>query len=133
MKKIYILTLSCLIICIVSFTLFNLVNTNNEYEIGNTEFLKHEMEKKQELNLYFFRKDCKACQDMKNNLNKGIKATKNSVIAIDLSDNNNNIDYIYEDFNISKTPTLIKVIEGEIVNRKEGFLNERQVVSLLEK
>ena len=86
----------------------------------NNEFLKCLDEiKKDNLLVYFYKKDCNACSLLKKDLNNIIKKDKLTVYAVDIMKNDND-EILYNYVDIKYTPTIIRFQKSKEVKRIEG-------------
>ena len=75
--------------------------------------------KKDNLLVYFYKKDCNACSLLKKDLNNIIKKDKLTVYAVDIMKNDND-EILYNYVDIKYTPTIIRFQKSKEVKRIEG-------------
>jgi len=90
---------------------------NYYIQISSNE-LKKEI-KKDNLLVYFYKKDCNACSLLKKDLNNIIKKDKLTVYAVDIMKNDND-EILYNYVDIKYTPTIIRFQKSKEVKRIEG-------------
>ena len=74
---------------------------------------------KDNLLVYFYKKDCNACSLLKKDLNNIIKKDKLTVYAVDIMKNDND-EILYNYVDIKYTPTIIRFQKSKEVKRIEG-------------
>lgn len=90
---------------------------NYYIQISSNEFKKEI--KKDNLLVYFYKKDCNACSLLKKDLNNIIKKDKLTVYAVDIMKNDND-EILYNYVDIKYTPTIIRFQKSKEVKRIEG-------------
>lgn len=90
---------------------------NYYIQISSYEFKKEI--KKDNLLVYFYKKDCNACSLLKKDLNNIIKKDKLTVYAVDIMKNDND-EILYNYVDIKYTPTIIRFQKSKEVKRIEG-------------
>lgn len=90
---------------------------NYYIQISSNEFKKEI--KKDNLLVYFYKKDCNACSLLKKDLNNIIKKDKVTVYAVDIMKNDND-EILYNYVDIKYTPTIIRFQKSKEVKRIEG-------------
>lgn len=90
---------------------------NYYIQISSNEFKKEI--KKDNLLVYFYKKDCNACSLLKKDLNNIIKKDKLTVYAVDIMKNDND-EILYSYVDIKYTPTIIRFQKSKEVKRIEG-------------
>ena len=90
---------------------------NYYIQISSYEFKKEI--KKDNLLVYFYKKDCNACSLLKKDLNNIIKKDKLTVYAVDIM-KNDNYEILYNYVDIKYTPTIIRFQKSKEVKRIEG-------------
>lgn len=90
---------------------------NYYIQISSNEFKKEI--KKDNLLVYFYKKDCNACSLLKKDLNNIIKKDKLTVYAVDIMKNDND-EKLYNYVDIKYTPTIIRFQKSKEVKRIEG-------------
>ncbi len=90
---------------------------NYYIQISSNEFKKEI--KKDNLLVYFYKKDCNACSLLKKDLNNIIKKDKLTVYAVDIMKNDND-GILYNYVDIKYTPTIIRFQKSKEVKRIEG-------------
>ena len=90
---------------------------NYYIQISSNEFKKEI--KKDNLLVYFYKKDCNACSLLKKDLNNIIKKDKLTVYAVDIMKNDND-EILYNYVDIKYTPTIIRFQKSKEVKRIQG-------------
>lgn len=90
---------------------------NYYIQISSNKFKKEI--KKDNLLVYFYKKDCNACSLLKKDLNNIIKKDKLTVYAVDIMKNDND-EILYNYVDIKYTPTIIRFQKSKEVKRIEG-------------
>ena len=100
---------------------------NYYIQISSNEFKKEI--KKDNLLVYFYKKDCNACSLLKKDLNNIIKKDKLTVYAVDIMKNDND-EILYNYVDIKYTPTIIRFQKSKEVKRIEGYNGYKKTYAL---
>ncbi|EZP97911.1 thioredoxin family protein [Enterococcus faecium] len=129
-KKGGIFIVFCLLL-ITGLYSYSKANNNDEFIVKNVDFINSKKETNEFVNLYFFKKGCQPCIAQKKDLNKVIINDKLKVYGIDIEDPNNKNNKLFEDLNITQTPTIITMKHGEVINRIEGISSYKDLEQVL--
>lgn len=130
MNKVRII-LSFVIMLIVVVFLMVSNNSKNEYEIlENIDFEKKIDVTKDTVLVYFFKKECLACNRLGVNLNAALKENKVDTYAIDTEKMSEEMKAKY---NITKTPTLLIFQDNKVISRVEEVISSNEISEFIKK
>lgn len=100
-------------------------NNVNEYiVINNSDELEDTLNIEDNVIIYFYQKDCMACNDFKEILNRIIVDKNLQVYGVDLNGSEFNYSDLITDFNLTKTPSVIIFKNNNEIKRIEGTISE---------
>ena len=105
-------------------------NINLYVTLHNRDILEQKIHNTEISYIYFFKKGCPACNASKKILNDYIKTDKVEIYAIDVEDDNFNYYDLLENYNLSKTPTLIIYKNSKEIARFEGAITKERIYKL---
>lgn len=121
---------------------FNYVNINlivlerkdiNEYIIlKESAELDNLLKKDDKILIYFYQKDCMACNDFKGILNEVIVDKKLQVYGVDLNGSGFNYSDLITKYNLTKTPSVIAYKNKIEEKRVEGTISKERFLQFIE-
>lgn len=107
-------------------------NNVNEYIIiNNNDELEDILVTEDNVIIYFYQKDCIACNDFKEILNKVIIDKNFQVYGVDLNGSDFNYSDLITDFNLTKTPSVIIFKNNNELKRIEGTISEDKFINFI--
>lgn len=107
-------------------------NNVNEYiVINNNDELEDMLVTDDNVIIYFYQKDCMACNDFKEILNKVIVDKNLQVYAVDLNGSDFNYSDLITDYNLTKTPSVIIFKNNNELKRIEGTISEDKFINFI--
>lgn len=107
-------------------------NNVNEYiVIDNNDELENILVTEDNVIIYFYQKDCMACNDFKEILNKVIIDKNLQVYGVDLNSSDFNYSDLITDFNLTKTPSVIIFKNNNELKRIEGTISEDKFINFI--
>ena len=107
-------------------------NNVNEYIIiNNNDELEDILVTEDNVIIYFYQKDCMACNDFKEILNKVIIDKNLQVYGVDLNGSDFNYSDLITDFNLTKTPSVIIFKNNNELKRIEGTISEDKFINFI--
>ena len=107
-------------------------NNVNEYIIiNNNDELEDILVTEDNVIIYFYQKDCIACNDFKEILNKVIIDKNLQVYGVDLNGSDFNYSDLITDFNLTKTPSVIIFKNNNELKRIEGTISEDKFINFI--
>lgn len=134
MKKVLVFMIMFILLNYFSINMIVMEKNNiNEYIILNdSDELNELLDKKDKVILYFFKKDCMACNNFKDILNKFIIEENIKVYAIDINSAGFNYTDLITDYNLTMTPSVLILKTGDELKRIEGVISENKFKDFLE-
>ena len=120
-------------ICVIMILLvfFNYVNINLIVLKESAE-LDNLLKKDDKILIYFYQKDCMACNDFKGILNEVIVDKKLQVYGVDLNGSGFNYSDLITKYNLTKTPSVIAYKNKIEEKRVEGTISKERFLQFIE-
>lgn len=133
MKKIVITSLSCIMMLIIVIVVYkNIVNmTKNSYVQIDTGDMLTKIENQQTFTVYFYQDNCSACMDVNSVLEEYIQTTNDVIYSVNLNTTDYK-NYLADTLNIQSSPTVIRFVNGEEVNRITSVFTYDELVNCIE-
>lgn len=133
MKKIVITSLSCIIVLIIVIVVYkNIVGmTKNSYVQINTGDMLTKIENHQTFTVYFYQDNCSACMDVNSVLEEYIQTTNDVIYSVNLNTTDYK-NYLADALNIQSSPTVIRFVNGEEVNRLTSVFTYDELINCIE-